>query len=233
MKPEELITEMAATLEDRRLSRTERRALREVLAEEPLDEPARLRVEAALFEIATRALADPRDAAIVAWLRASLAALREAPADPAPVAPSHAWFGPDDPLADTLAALLAAARASVDVCVFTITDDRIAAALEAAHSRGVRVRIVTDDEKSADPGSDIGRLERRGIEVRSDASPAWMHHKYAVLDGERLLTGSYNWTRAAAEGNHENLLATSDPALVRAYAEHFERLWARFAFGAR
>jgi phosphatidylserine/phosphatidylglycerophosphate/cardiolipin synthase-like enzyme len=228
---DDLIAALVATLHDGRLSRTERRALREVLAAAPLDEPAQRQVEAALFDAAAAALADPRDAAVIAWLRASLAALREVPAA-APREASRAWFGPDEPMAEALTAQLAAARAHIDACVFTITDDRVADALLAAHARSVRVRIVTDDEKSADPGSDIGRLERAGIEVRSDRGPAWMHHKFAVLDGERLLTGSYNWTRQAARENHENLLVSSDPALVHAYAEHFERLWARFGFGA-
>ncbi|MFH1464269.1 MAG: phospholipase D-like domain-containing protein [Pseudomonadota bacterium] len=232
MTTEELIAELVATLDDRRLSRTERRALREVLAEAPLDERARLQVEAALFEAAAAALADPRDAAVISWLKASLAALRGAPAN-AEIQPSHAWFGPDDHLAEALIAQLSAARASIDACVFTITDDRIAEALLAAHGRGVLVRVITDDEKSSDPGSDIGRLERGGIEVRSDNGPAWMHHKFAVLDGARVLTGSYNWTRAASEENHENLLVCADPALVRGYAGHFEHLWARFAFGMR
>ncbi len=38
-----------------------------------------------------------------------------------------------------------------------------------------------------------------------------MHHKFALFDGGRLLTGSYNWTRGAAETNYENVIDTTDP----------------------
>jgi mitochondrial cardiolipin hydrolase len=55
-----------------------------------------------------------------------------------------------------------------------------------------------------------------------------MHHKFAIFDGERLLNGSYNWTRGAANTNFENLVDTGDPELIAAFAEEFKRLWNRF-----
>ena len=41
-----------------------------------------------------------------------------------------------------------------------------------------------------------------------------MHHKFALFDGRRLMTGSFNWTRSASEQNEENLIVTADPVLV-------------------
>jgi len=55
-----------------------------------------------------------------------------------------------------------------------------------------------------------------------------MHHKFALFDGRLLLTGSYNWTRGAADDNHENFVVTDDPHLLRAYAQAFEDLWHQF-----
>lgn len=55
-----------------------------------------------------------------------------------------------------------------------------------------------------------------------------MHHKFAVFDGGRLLAGSYNWTRGAANVNYEDLIDTTDSHLVAAFAAEFERLWAKF-----
>ena len=52
-----------------------------------------------------------------------------------------------------------------------------------------------------------------------------MHHKYAVVDGSVLLTGSYNWTRSAFRVNEENIVVTDDPRLVRAFSKAFEELW--------
>jgi cardiolipin hydrolase len=52
-----------------------------------------------------------------------------------------------------------------------------------------------------------------------------MHHKFAILDEEVILTGSYNWTRSAAHYNHENILVTNDAAVVARYRDCFENLW--------
>ncbi|MEZ6009047.1 MAG: phospholipase D-like domain-containing protein [Planctomycetota bacterium] len=146
---------------------------------------------------------------------------------PAPTAGAHAWFGPGP---DCLGALLEAwrrVRERADVCVFTITDDRLTREIEAAVRRGVRVRIVSDDDKSEDLGSDVDRLRAAGAQVVLDASEAHMHHKFAVFDGQQLVTGSFNWTRSASEVNAENLVVTDDPRLVGAFANEFERLWQR------
>ena len=55
-----------------------------------------------------------------------------------------------------------------------------------------------------------------------------MHHKFAVIDGHMLLTGSFNWTKQASEHNRENVLATTDPASVRRYMDEFNKLWKEF-----
>ena len=84
------------------------------------------------------------------------------------------------------------------------------------------MRIITDDAKADDLGSDIDRLGRPGIAVRVDRSPFHMHHKFAIVDGATLLTGSYNWTRGAARDNEENLIVTDEPRLVSAFASTFD-----------
>jgi phosphatidylserine/phosphatidylglycerophosphate/cardiolipin synthase-like enzyme len=85
---------------------------------------------------------------------------------------------------------------------------------------------VTDDDKSYDRGSDIARFEKAGIPVKTDNSPAHMHHKFALFDRKLLLTGSYNWTRSAANHNHENVIVSSDPRLIAPFRTMFDRLWA-------
>lgn len=52
-----------------------------------------------------------------------------------------------------------------------------------------------------------------------------MHHKFAIIDNEAVLTGSYNWTRSAANYNHENILITHDRDTVLAYCQEFDKLW--------
>jgi mitochondrial cardiolipin hydrolase len=144
--------------------------------------------------------------------------------------PSIAVFSPGNGPLMEIIRQFDRARKTADVCVFTITDDRISSAIQRAHDRGVEIRILSDDDKSFDEGSDIQRLKSGGIACRMDVGrTAHMHHKFAIFDGQRLLTGSFNWTRSATDFNEENLLVTSDPVLVQAFADRFEKLWVKFA----
>ncbi len=120
---------------------------------------------------------------------------------------------------------LASALATLDICVFTISDNDISNIIIQAQRRGIVVRVVTDDQKQYDAGSDIEMLIKAGIPVRMDTSDQHMHHKFAIIDGKRLLTGSYNWTRTAADYNYENLMVTNDAGLVKPFADEFDRLW--------
>jgi phosphatidylserine/phosphatidylglycerophosphate/cardiolipin synthase-like enzyme len=87
------------------------------------------------------------------------------------------------------------------------------------------VRIITDNAKAEDLGSDVDRFRQAGIPLLIDRSPFHMHHKFAVIDGETLLTGSYNWTLGAARDNVENLIVVNDPRLVSAFSRAFAALW--------
>ena len=92
-----------------------------------------------------------------------------------------------------LIAVLSSARRSVSVAVFSLTCDEIADALLALHRKGVKVRLITDDEQVASAGSDAATLRAAGIPVRHDGSrQRLMHHKFCVLDGATVLTGSFN-----------------------------------------
>ncbi len=224
---QELAAHFEKTLDDERVSRSERKALRAVIAEADLDEDGRRELLAALFDAARARARDPRDRRVLDWLEdAAGLVLSSAPERPRP---GRAWFGPEDPMVETVERFIRDTRRRLDVAVFTITHDRLSEALLDLHRRGVRVRVLSDDDKSFDPGSDIRRLRRAGVAVRLDGSPHHFHHKFAVRDGRALWVGSFNWTVGADRDNRENFLITEDPALVRAYAGAFERTWAAFA----
>jgi cardiolipin hydrolase len=117
----------------------------------------------------------------------------------------------------------------VDICVYTISDDQLSREILACHLRGIRVRVITDNEKQFDLGSDIESLRSQGVPLRIDSGPHHMHHKFALLDGRWLLNGSFNWTRSATTGNEENLLVIDHPGLFADYRRVFEQLWACYA----
>ncbi len=113
----------------------------------------------------------------------------------------------------------------LDVCVFTISDDTISDALKAAFDRGLEIRILTDNLKVSDEGSDIEYLYNSGIDIRIDRSENHMHHKFMVADGLVTITGSYNWTRSAEKYNQENVIWINDEQFSSSFLSEFETLW--------
>ncbi|HEY5804281.1 MAG TPA: phospholipase D-like domain-containing protein [Lysobacter sp.] len=139
-----------------------------------------------------------------------------------------AFFTPGDSCLRKLRELCRGSKRAIDVCVYTIADDRLTDELLGAHRRGVKVRIISDNDKRFDDGSDVPQLAAAGIEVRIDDTPFHMHHKFALFDGEQLANGSFNWTRSASSSNQENLVVSRDAYLVRCFGGQFENLWGRF-----
>jgi mitochondrial cardiolipin hydrolase len=165
---------------------------------------------------------------VVEWLEEVVRVLARPAADAPTGEQANAFFSPGKACIHEVLRQFDLARQSCDVCVFTITDDRITDAIIRANARGVAVRIITDDEKSHDLGSDIDKLQMCGIPCKMDVgNVAHMHHKFALFDGRRLMTGSFNWTRSASEQNEESLLVTPDPVLVKLFTARFENLWGR------
>ncbi|MBJ6117137.1 DUF1669 domain-containing protein [Pontibacter sp. BT310] len=138
---------------------------------------------------------------------------------------SRAFFSPGDDCLEAIITAIEEAKKTMKICVFTISDDRISEAILRAHQRGLQIRIITDNNKLHDIGSDIRELAARGLEVRIDKTRSHMHHKFAIFDETRVLTGSYNWTRSAAMYNHENILVTDNLSIVQDYSREFDRLW--------
>lgn len=147
----------------------------------------------------------------------------------APAVVSSAYFAPGDACLRKLRELCRAAKRSVAICVYTISDDRLTEEILACHRRGIEVRVISDNDKKFDEGSDVLRLRETGVPVRIDDSPFHMHHKFALFDGRVLANGSFNWTRSATTSNEENLVVTDDANLVRCFAGQFEELWEKFA----
>jgi len=224
MDHDQLDEALRRTFDDRRLSRGERRAFGELLADVAGDEDRLRYVRNRAFDIAREQIRDEPAREALDWL-ADVVRLVDKQREPGRPGHATAHFSPGHECRRQVIALARSARRGIDACVYTITDNRIREALMAAHDRGVAVRIITDDEKIHDLGSDILALRDHGIPVAVDDSPDFMHHKFAVFDREQLLNGSFNWTRGASERNHENVIVTDDARLVARFVDTFEELW--------
>ncbi len=226
MSPQEMDQLLRSMLDDHRLSRAERRALRDAVDEQGLSNERLAVFRSRAFDLA-QGMVDGEAKVVVQWLEGAIKSLLPRQADEAEIE-AEARFSPGTECLNLITGELSRARTSADICVFTITDDRIVEEIGKAHVRGVKIRIISDDDKSIDKGSDIDRMRRGGVDVRTDTSPYHMHHKFAVFDRATLLTGSYNWTRSAANRNQENIVRSTDNGLVAAFGKAFDQLWTKF-----
>ncbi|MBC8351049.1 MAG: nuclease [Planctomycetes bacterium] len=215
------------TLEDFKVSRNEKRVLQRILDELGANDQQRAFFRHRAFELARAEVLGPEAHGVLDWLESIVKILD---ADEPTDSSSHrehaeAFFSPGDDCRNAINGQLRRAKRSVDICVFTITDNRISDCIIETIDRGVSIRIISDNDKSEDRGSDIERFERAGIEVAIDKSEHHMHHKFAIFDQRITLTGSYNWTRSAAERNEENILVTHDARIVNRFLKEFNQLW--------
>ena len=75
------------------------------------------------------------------------------------------------------------AKVSIDLSIFSFTNDDLANEIIAAHKRGVAVRIITDDEAMKGKGADAQRCADEGIPVRCDSEEKFhMHNKFMIVD---------------------------------------------------
>ena len=220
---------LGESLDDLHLSRNEQRAIRNRIQAMDLSASDRLSMRHQAFQKAREYTAkEGHDPTVVMdWLDDVTRALMAT--DDSAATYAKAYFSPSDEPRNALIGLLRATKRQLDICVFTITDNDISSEIRDAHDRGVRVCIITDNHKAEDRGSDIDRLAESGIQVLEDQTDKHMHHKFALFDNTTLLTGSYNWTRSAAEFNQENMLVTDDPRLVRPFVDEFARLVKEFS----
>ena len=220
---------LRATLADGSLSSAEEKGLRDLIAEFSGDRQALAFIRNRAFRLARERIeASPTDT--LRWLE-RIDKIVDNTASP-PVqggkpAESLIAFSPGEMGLEMINRELRSAKKTLDICVFTITDNRISDTIIKAHDRGTAVRVITDNDKQFDDGSDIARMVRAGVPTRFDPDTDHMHHKFAIVDGQRLITGSYNWTRGATR-NHENVTVLSDNALIEAFSNEFNRLWSAF-----
>jgi len=134
-------------------------------------------------------------------------------------------FSPGTDILESISDLLKQAKKTLELCVFTITDERLANDILYCFERGIKVRIITDDEKMYDNGSAIKDFLRAGIPIKIDHSRYHMHHKFGIIDSKIVFTGSFNWTYTASKHNQENLLITTNHDIVKEYSDQYEILW--------
>ena len=137
-------------------------------------------------------------------------------------------FTPGQDCTDLVVSEIAHAKREILVQAYSFTSVPILAALKAAHGRGVDVGVIVDkssarQSKSGSRYSAATYLTNASIPVWVDTKVAIAHNKVMVIDGQRVITGSFNFTAAAQNHNAENLLVLDDSALAAQYRTNWER----------
>jgi phosphatidylserine/phosphatidylglycerophosphate/cardiolipin synthase-like enzyme len=132
-------------------------------------------------------------------------------------------FSPKGGCTEVVVAELEGARSRVLVQAYSFTSAPIAKALVEAHRRGVDVRVILDDSQRREKYTEADFVAHAGIPTFIDAKHAIAHNKVIVIDGETVVTGSFNFTKAAEEKNAENLLVICDKALAKKYEDNWQR----------
>lgn len=137
-------------------------------------------------------------------------------------------FSPEGSAQQLVIQTLDDAHESIRLMGFTFTSPGIARALITAKRRGVDVRVVVDDRGNRSKASQaaMNLIVNADIPVRTNGQYKILHDKVIITDGRNVETGSFNYTRSAAESNSENALVIHDmPSLAQTYLAHWQSRW--------
>ena len=141
------------------------------------------------------------------------------------------YFAPSPAIEEALIAFIDSARTSVEVAVYDLDLIHVVDALIQAHQRDCMVRVIVDYDNFF--LYELEPLKRAGIDVRHDRErKAIMHNKFVVVDGNRVWTGSYNFTENGTSKNDNNAITLDSELLAANYQTEFEEMWAG-KFGAK
>ena len=151
-------------------------------------------------------------------------AIATLPLDRAQAGENPPWklcFSPDGRCSSLILDAISSARETVRVQAYSFTARPIAEALIEARQRGVDVAVIVDKSQTSERYSVIALLNDAGIPLYVDYCCAIAHNKVMVIDGKKVVTGSYNFTKGAESKNAENLLVIDDAVLAKAYLENW------------
>lgn len=139
------------------------------------------------------------------------------------VASIQVYFSPYGGCTQAICQEIACAKQELRIQAYQFTSAPIALAVMEASKRGVHVTALMDKCNLSSKYSSADFLQRTGATVLIDSEPAIAHSKVIIVDEVKVITGSFNFTKAAEERNVENLLVIEDGITVSQYIKHFEQ----------
>lgn len=135
--------------------------------------------------------------------------------------PVSVFFSPRGGCTQAVVDRIRGAKKEVLVQAYSFTSVPIAQALLAAFKRDVKVEALLDKSQRTERYTSATFLANSGIPTWIDDNHAIAHNKVIVIDRETVITGSFNFTKAAEERNAENLIIVRSRELARLYIENW------------
>lgn len=137
-------------------------------------------------------------------------------------------FSPEGNAQALILNTLGEAKHSIRMMAYSFTSPDIVKALKNASGRGVDVKIVVDARGNQGKASRAAMniLVNAKIPVRTLNMYKILHDKVIIVDEKTVETGSFNFSRAAARSNSENIVVLRDmPDIAKKYLVHWQSRW--------
>ena len=136
--------------------------------------------------------------------------------------PVQVYFSPNGGCTKAIIDELNSAKTEILVQLYSFSSWPIANALVDAQERGVKVETILD-RKTADPSlKTFIVLQFSKIPIFIDEAHTTAHNTVMILDGQTVITGSFNYTKQAKENNAENLLIIKSGELAKLYVDNWK-----------
>lgn len=119
------------------------------------------------------------------------------------------------------------AKTTIYACMAWFTNFNIFKAIRCKLDEGVTVVLLTNNDLINNGGYclNFNELIEKGLSLHLAEYPELIHHKFCIIDGKLLMTGSYNWTFFSENINRENMIVVKDDQdTIRAYMDEFNML---------
>lgn len=138
--------------------------------------------------------------------------------------PAELWLLPSLNALHHLIQLIDNAHHQILIAMFTFTHPQIVTSLIEAVKRGVDVQIALDYHTGHGASLHaLSTLEAAGIPITLSRGLQLLHHKWAIVDQNTLITGSANWTQAAFKKNEDCFLIIH--SLTKDQKQFLKTLW--------
>jgi len=133
------------------------------------------------------------------------------------------YFSPRGGATEAIVKEINSAKSEILVQAYSFTSKPIAKALVDARKRGIKIEAVLDKSQRREKYTSADFVAHAGIPTYIDSTHAIAHNKIIIIDRSTLITGSFNFTKAAEEKNAENLLILKgSKPLVERYIRNFD-----------